>query len=90
MVPEEEIEASGYESEASTTESGEEYSVEEEEVIDIKELNPHDIELMLKRSELWDQLVAGTISIEEAKKIISELAPAVSVQATARRRRRRS
>lgn len=86
MVFEEELEASTYEGEARSSESSEEYSIDEE-VIDVKELDPSDIDIMLRRSELWDRLVSGMVSIEEARRIVSELVPTASAQSVRRRRR---
>ena len=86
MVFEEDLETSAYEGEARSSESSEEYSVDEE-VVDVKELDPNDIDIMLRRSELWDKLVSGMVSIEEARKMISELAPTVPAQSVRRRRR---
>jgi len=86
MIFEEELEATAYEGESRSSESSEEYSIDEE-VVDVKELDPNDIDIMLKRSELWDKLVSGAVSIEEARKIVSELTPVVSAQSAKRRRR---
>ncbi|HID80288.1 MAG TPA: hypothetical protein EYP48_01035 [Ignisphaera sp.] len=86
MISEEELEASTYEGETRSDESSEEYNIDEE-VVDVKELDPNDIDMMLRRSELWDKLVSGVVSIEEARKIISELVPAISAQGVRRRRR---
>jgi len=92
-VLEEEIveEISEQSSEASTSEAEEEYSVEEVGV-ELKEFRPSDVELMLKKSEIWDKLVRGEISVDEAKRLMIELSGTVTAKieagSTSRRRRR--
>ncbi|BDC19215.1 RNA polymerase subunit Rpo13 [Acidianus sp. HS-5] len=44
----------------------------EEEEEELPALTLQDIELLMKNTEVWDELIAGKISIEEAKKMFEE------------------
>jgi len=79
------IEAEESES-TSEAESAEEYFAEEP--IEIGEMNPSEIDLMLKKSEIWDKLSRGEISIEKAKEIFAGLTLPTTVEERRRRRRR--
>ncbi len=73
-----------------TTESSASDEYFEEEIIETKELNPAELEIFIKRSELWDKLAGGEMSIEQAKEVIAQIVPSIpSVPASGKRRRRR-
>jgi len=86
-VPEEESAESG------SSEVSEEYYEPSEEAIEVesKELSIPEVEVFVERSELWDKMVRGEISLEKGAELHRELAsriPTVTVS-TGRRRRRR-
>ena len=60
-----------------------------EEPIELGEMNPSEIDLMLRKSEIWDKLVRGEISVDDARELIKEVTPPVT-EVRRRRRRRRS
>ncbi|AWR97185.1 RNA polymerase Rpo13 [Acidianus sulfidivorans JP7] len=45
---------------------------EEEEEGELPPLSLQDIELLMKNTEVWDDLISGKISVEEAKKLFTE------------------
>ncbi|AEE93617.1 MULTISPECIES: RNA polymerase subunit Rpo13 [Acidianus] len=51
-------------------EEKEEKTEEEEE--ELPALTLQDIELLMKNTEVWDELIAGKITIEQAKKLFEE------------------
>jgi len=55
-------------------EGGHEERIETETEEVLPALSVADIELLMKNSEIWDNLLNGKISVEEAKKMFQELA----------------
>lgn len=50
---------------------GKEDVVEEDEE-ELPSLSLQDIELLMRNTEVWDELISGKISVDEAKKLFSE------------------
>jgi len=86
-LPEEEME------ESISSEVSEEYYEPSEEAIELeaKELSIPEVEVFIERSELWDRMVMGAVSLEEGAKLHQELVNKLpsAVAAPSRRRRRR-
>jgi len=62
---------------------------EEDVEFEAKEINPIEIAVFLDKSELWDKVVRGEVSIDEAKKMFAELSGRIPSVKPSRRRRRR-
>ncbi|ARM77104.1 RNA polymerase subunit Rpo13 [Acidianus manzaensis] len=45
---------------------------EEEEEGELPPLSLQDIELLMENTEVWDELISGKISVDEAKQLFSE------------------
>lgn len=84
IITAEEQEESGVAEESS---AAEEYFAEEP--IELGEMSPSEIDLMLKKSEIWDKLVRGKISVDKARELFNEISPPAT-EVRRRRRRRRS
>lgn len=54
-----------------TVEEKEELGTEEEEE-ELPSLSLQDIELLMRNTEVWDELISGKINIEQAKKMFEE------------------
>ncbi|RLG85387.1 MAG: hypothetical protein DRO15_07565 [Thermoprotei archaeon] len=82
----EEIETEKEGSEATEAEMEEEY-----EEIPLESFSEYDIEIMIKKAEIWDKLARAEITPREAEKLIKSLAipTEVPVQAPSKTRRKR-
>ncbi len=74
--------------------AAEEYYEPSEEAIELesKELSIPEVEVFIERSELWDKMVLGNVSLEEGVQLHQQLVsrlPSITATGTRRRRRRK-
>ncbi|MEW9490901.1 MAG: RNA polymerase subunit Rpo13 [Candidatus Aramenus sulfurataquae] len=71
-------------------EETEEKVTEEEEDSEFPAVSLQDIELLMKNTEIWHELLKGKISVEEAKKILEENASQLESRSTSKKQRKKS